>query len=266
MNYNIDGFWTGEITGTNRGAFTFDVQQTGSRVEGIATISDQAVGVYQYRVAGEIGPGLTLKLHPIPNTPHLNLGIVSVDVLQLSGDILSGRWKSDIGTHGTFQMKRREEGCLERQSAEEKPVFVVHGHDEGAKHAIARFIERLGLSPVILQEQLNEGRTLHQKFSDFASTAGFAVVLMTPDDCGYRMGKEDERRARPRQNVVWELGYFSARLGRKTLVLTKGEIEMPSDLLGLVYEQMDTGDGWKLRLARELRGAGYDIDLNQAIE
>ena len=69
-----------------------------------------------------------------------------------------------------------------------------------------------------------------------------------------------------RQNVVLELGYFVGRLGRsKTLVLVKGEVEMPSDVLGLVYEPMDRTEGWKIRLARELKASGFEIDLNRAI-
>jgi predicted nucleotide-binding protein len=89
---------------------------------------------------------------------------------------------------------------------------------------------------------------------------------MTPDDLGYPIGKEEEKTHRPRQNVVLELGYFAAHLGRsKTFVLTKGNIEMPSDIFGLIHEQMDKSEGWKIRLARELKAAGFQIDLNKAI-
>ena len=79
-------------------------------------------------------------------------------------------------------------------------------------------------------------------------------------------GKEEEKKNRPRQNVVLELGYFAAKLGRsKTLVLTKGSVDMPSDVFGLVYEAMDKSEGWKMRLARELKAAGFSVDLNKAI-
>jgi len=119
---------------------------------------------------------------------------------------------------------------------------------------------------VILQEQINRGMTVIEKFEDLAGRAGFAVVLMTPDDMGHAAGKEQEKKYRPRQNVVLELGYFVGRLGRsKTLVLTKGEVEMPSDVLGLVYESMDRTEGWKIRLARELKASGFEIDLNRAL-
>jgi predicted nucleotide-binding protein len=66
--------------------------------------------------------------------------------------------------------------------------------------------------------------------------------------------------------VVLELGYFAAQLGRrKTLVPIKGDVELPSDILGLVYDVMDNSEGWKMRLARELKAAGFTIDLNRVI-
>jgi len=43
-------------------------------------------------------------------------------------------------------------------------VFVVHGHDEAAKEAVARFLSKLELDPVILHEQPNQGRTVIEKF------------------------------------------------------------------------------------------------------
>ena len=51
------------------------------------------------------------------------------------------------------------------------------------RNMLARFLEKLGLKPVILHEQPNEGRTIIEKFEDHAKV-GFAVVLLTPDDVG----------------------------------------------------------------------------------
>ena len=108
--------------------------------------------------------------------------------------------------------------------------------------------------------------TVIEKFEDFAARAGFAVVLITPDDQGFPKGKKDQKKYRARQNVILELGYFAAKLGRhRTVVLTNGEIELPSDVLGLVYKNMDKGEGWKMKLARELKAAGFEIDLNKAV-
>ena len=60
----------------------------------------------------------------------------------------------------------------------------MHGRDEAATQTVARYIEGLGLDPVILQEQPNEGRTIIEKFEEYAETVGFAVILGTPDDVG----------------------------------------------------------------------------------
>jgi predicted nucleotide-binding protein len=139
-------------------------------------------------------------------------------------------------------------------------VFVVHGHDEGTREAVARFLERLEIRPIILHEQASQGRTVIEKVEAHGDV-GFAVVLLTPDDEGSVKGGTPAPRAR--QNVVLELGYFIGRLGRKYVcALKRGEVEIPSDFGGVVYETFDSGGGWKQALGRELHEAGYHIDWN----
>lgn len=94
---------------------------------------------------------------------------------------------------------------------------------------------------------------------------GFAVVLLTPDDEGCSKGGTPESRAR--QNVLLELGYFMGRLGRdRVCTLKKGQLEIPSDFAGVVWEPMDSSGGWRLALARELQTAGYSIDWNKVMK
>jgi predicted nucleotide-binding protein len=140
-------------------------------------------------------------------------------------------------------------------------VFVVHGHDDGAREAVARFISTAGLKPIILHEQASQGRTIIEKVEDYGAV-GFAVVLLTPDDEGRAKGS-DALRPRARQNVVAELGYFVGRLGRdKVCALVRDEVEIPSDFSGVVYVKFDEAGGWKLSLGQELQAAGYHIDWN----
>lgn len=142
-----------------------------------------------------------------------------------------------------------------------RKVFIVHGHDDGARETVARFLERIGLEAIILHEQANQGRTIIEKVIAH-SDVGFAVVLLTPDDEGCARGCTPEPRAR--QNVLLELGYFIGRLGRdKVCALKRGTLEIPSDFAGVVWETMDSGGGWKQALARELEAAGHDIDWNK---
>lgn len=145
-------------------------------------------------------------------------------------------------------------------------IFIVHGRDEAAKQMVARFIEKLDLNPIILHEQPNAGRTIIEKFEDYTSV-GFAVVLMTPDDVGASVEDKDNLKLRSRQNVVFELGFFQGKLGRKRVcALYKEEVEIPSDYQGVLFVPMDKDFGWKLLLAREIKAAGISIDLNKAIE
>jgi predicted nucleotide-binding protein len=144
-------------------------------------------------------------------------------------------------------------------------VFVVHGHDEGAREGVARFLEKLGLTAIILAEQPNRGRTIIEKFVDCAQEVGFAVVLLTPDDLGGESTAEAQK-SRARQNVIFELGYFVGSLGRgRACLLRKGEVEIPSDLYGVVYTTMDSGNGWKIDLARELKDAGFEFDAEKVL-
>lgn len=143
-----------------------------------------------------------------------------------------------------------------------KRVFVVHGHDEGARESVARFLERVGLEPVILHEQASRGRTVIEKV-EANSDVGFAVVLLTPDDEGRTKRADGTLQPRVRQNVLLELGYFIGKLGRdRVCALLKGAPEIPSDFAGVVWEQFDDGGGWRQRLAKELQAAGYIIDWN----
>lgn len=144
-----------------------------------------------------------------------------------------------------------------------RKVFIVHGHDDGARETVARFLERIGLEAVILHEQANQGRTIIEKVVA-NSDVGFAVVLLTPDDEGCVKGGALEPRAR--QNVLLELGYFIGRLGRdKVCALKRGTLEIPSDFAGVVWEAMDSSGGWKQGLARELEAAGHSIDWNKVM-
>jgi predicted nucleotide-binding protein len=144
-------------------------------------------------------------------------------------------------------------------------VFVVHGHDEEAKQSVARCIEKLGLTALILHEQPNQGRTVIEKFEDYADV-GFAVVLLTPDDVGASKSQKDNLRERARQNVIFELGFFIGVLGRhRVCALHKGDVEFPSDFSGILWVRMDSDDAWRFTLAREMKAAGLDVDLNKLV-
>lgn len=144
-----------------------------------------------------------------------------------------------------------------------RKVFVVHGHAGEPREAVARFLEAIGFEPIVLHEQPNRGHTIIEKFEANADV-GFAVVILTPDDVGGAVGGPQQRRAR--QNVVLELGYFIGRLKRaRVCALKVGDLELPSDILGIAWTAFDERQGWKQALARELQAAEYEIDWNKVM-
>lgn len=152
----------------------------------------------------------------------------------------------------------------ENEQIDTDEIFIVHGRDEGAKNMVARFLERLGLKPVILAEMPAKGRTIIEKFEQHAQV-GYAIVLLTPDDAGSLQGDESDPKPRARQNVIFELGFFIGHLGRKHVcALTKGGVEIPSDYAGIEYIPFNDSDDWKLKLIRELKSGGFEIDANRA--
>lgn len=141
-------------------------------------------------------------------------------------------------------------------------IFIVHGHDDSAKNELARFIEKIGLTAIILHEQANGGKTIIEKIEEYANTVGFAIILYTACDKG-KSKNENDLKDRARQNVVFEHGYFVGKLGRKRVIaLNKEHIETPSDINGIIYIPMDSAGAWEMRIIQELKTAGYTIDAN----
>jgi predicted nucleotide-binding protein len=156
----------------------------------------------------------------------------------------------------------QQETNLSKKSFDSKKVFVVHGHNQTVKQTVARTLENLGLTPIILAEQPDKGRTVIEKFESEGNDVGFAVVLLTADDKG-RKNKARKMQSRARQNVVFEMGYFMALLRRERVMLLLQEgVEEPSDLKGIIYTALDKDGMWKYRLVKELQEQGYNVSTD----
>ena len=149
-----------------------------------------------------------------------------------------------------------------------RSVFVVYGHDTTAKTQLDAMLRRWGLAPLIMDELTSEGQTIIEKLERYTSSdIAFGVVLATPDDIGYQVGREDEQRCRARQNVILELGLLLAKLGRsKIAILIKSQenMERPSDIQGLIYLPFnDTVEETKVQLAKEMQKQGIEVGVEQ---
>lgn len=106
----------------------------------------------------------------------------------------SEQWLEDHRATSLQSQKRKLEGLRELLETEQQlsgghtaqvfsepkghKIFLVHGHDDRVLHETARFLEKLRQEVVVLREQPNKGRTLIEKFEDYADV-GFAIVLLT---------------------------------------------------------------------------------------
>jgi CAP12/Pycsar effector protein, TIR domain len=91
-------------------------------------------------------------------------------------------------------------------------VFVVHGRSDATKQAVARFIEQVSsLKPLVLHEQPSSGRTIIEKFENYAASASFAIVLLTGDDEGGCWGPVNDT-AEPGRTLCLSWGSSSANL------------------------------------------------------
>lgn len=153
---------------------------------------------------------------------------------------------------------------MKEASTKTNNIFIVHGHNDHIKIDVARTLEKLGLQPIILAEQPNQGQTIIEKF-ELHSDVGFAVVLLTADDLG-RVKTSDEDKYRARQNVIIEMGYFIGKLGRSNVFpMYEDGVELPSDLHGILYNPIDDAKTWKFKLVKELTAAGYQVDANKIL-
>ncbi len=157
--------------------------------------------------------------------------------------------------------KKENENYSNSINIDNNKVFVVHGRDVQVRETVCNFLRKMKLEPIVLSEQLDEGKTIIEKFEEH-SNVGYAIILLTPDDEG-KCNDENCYKPRARQNVVFEHGYFCGKLGRKSVcALLVDNVEIQSDLQGLIYKIFDEGGSWKLDLSKEMINAGISINLN----
>ena len=148
-------------------------------------------------------------------------------------------------------------------------VFVVYGHDEIAREQLELVLRRLELDPFVLGDTSGEGLTIIEALEKeiLSPTEGkrFGIVLLTPDDMGYKKEHGPERaEPRARQNVVMEMGMLIAAFGRKRVaILEKGHLVVPSDTSGIIYLAFNNHvKETAAKLCQRLGEAGFELSPN----
>ena len=131
-------------------------------------------------------------------------------------------------------------------------VFVVHGRDIEMRDSVVSFLKKNNIKYCVLEEKASLGQTLIEKI--LSISVGFAIILYSDkDDYGGLQSdlSINSFKKRARQNVVFEHGLFIGKLGREKVVfIMKPDVEIPSDIEGLVY--ISYNDNWQDKLKKEL--------------
>jgi CheY-like chemotaxis protein len=187
----------------------------------------------------------------------LNFPIVLLSAAASGGE--AHRWAKDHSHPFVFKYEDRSRilsalAQLGIVSRVDRPrVFIVHGHDEDLLNEVKDYFQNtLTWSQlIVLRDQPSGGKTIIEKFEEHAGLVDWVFVLVSPDDKSFDPKTNDERR-RARQNVIFELGFFYGLIGRhegRVIVLKKGDVEMPSDIHGVIWIDVSAG----------VRSVGEDI-------
>ena len=192
----------------------------------------------------------------LPNQENL---VVVKNKKYLIENVLKGKVKGVYLCTEKFLSPTEKTGAPTQQTMSasdvRRRVFVVCGTDDEMKQAVTAALTKLWLVPVVMCEEPSQGRKIVERFKDYADV-GFAVVLLSPDDSVYVKDEPPtKRKLRPRQDVVFELGFLLGKLGRSNVLVFQREcqnFEVPTDFEGMKVTAFDDRDSWKLALIREL--------------
>ena len=181
----------------------------------------------------------------------------NVEPIQQLGDAINKIISAVPIKEETKKTNIQKQKMASPKSMLKKKIFIVHGHDTYMRNTVKRYVESLGLEPIILSEKANKNQTILEKLREVSKEVCYAVILYTPCDEGRKYGSKNLTR-RARENVVLELGFFSALLYKKVAILLKRpknvSFDFPNDFKGIGYIEYPKPD-WKKKLRDEFVAA-----------
>jgi len=241
---------------TTQEALSVSLDDFGGAIVDVMLPNDPAVsGIPSEEARGGYLSGIAL-------TRRLRQKVPDFPIVLLSAELVGGEartWAKDHGYPFVSKVEDRSRlltalSDLGLVSHVARPrAFIVHGHDEVMLRELKDYLQNTlkWPEPVILREQPNGGKTIIEKFEENAGLVDWVFVLLSPDDKVFDPKTNDEKR-RARQNVIFELGFFYGLLGRhegRVIVVKRGDIEIPSDIHGVIC----------ISVENSIRSAGEDI-------
>ena len=117
------------------------------------------------------------------------------------------------------------------------------------------FLLDLGVQAAVIDSTSFDGAYIERL--DKLRDLDYAVVVLAA---------EDMEGGGLRRDLLLQVGFLLGAIGRNRMCcLIAADVPMPAELNGAVRQPMDESGLWRLLLAREMRRAGLEIDMNKAI-
>lgn len=121
-----------------------------------------------------------------------------------------------------------------------RDIFL--GYCGSASHTAAKvktfLTSTLRLSVLDWATDFDPATTILRQVEDASRRCGAGIFIFTKDDT--LSGKGGQRKAAPRDNVVFEAGFFSAAKGKyRTLIVLERGAKLPADLGGDIYASLE---------------------------
>jgi predicted nucleotide-binding protein len=106
---------------------------------------------------------------------------------------------------------------------------------EATADRIRTILNRAGATVLDWQQDFVAGKTILEQIAEAAGRTTAGIFLFTRDD----VIKGHREKAAPRDNVIFEAGFFAHAKGHERVLIIKEEgAKMPADLGGVVYEAL----------------------------
>ncbi len=248
VEYLIDNGIVAQTVRTTEEALALDLGSFSAAIIDVMLPNDPALSLISNEEArGGYMAGIAL-------TRRLRKKKTDLPVVLMSSEIAGGEARLWAKENGHFFVSKLEDRSRLLFALSELGIahgvehprsFIVHGHDKELLLEMKDYLQNVlkWPGPIVLRDKPNCGKTIIEKFEEHAGRLDWVFVLLSPDDKTFDPKSNDELR-RARQNVIFELGFFYGLLGRyegRVIALKKGDVEIPSDIHGVIWIDVSNG-------------------------
>jgi len=140
---------------------------------------------------------------------------------------LDTRWLIENEFRGPFT------AWLDQVNQQRHVFFGYSSRARAAANALTLWLAKRGVKVLDWHDDFRPGESILSRIQGAVERVACGLFLFTADDLGEAKGR---RRSRPRDDVVFEAGYFASAKGKaRTLLIVEEGCELPSDLGGDIY-------------------------------